>query len=426
MTEITAKQRPQVNWGQTLFNPLGTSTRIEFTRAWTLLFFLQVAIVVGPWFVALLIGTVGGDPAPIARFGLYASPIIFVLTTLCSYIIHTRRLRDASKPTWLAVLILIPLLLGFANFFGGVSGKAGEFEKLYQEREQYLADPIAYAETKEKEAKEKRLEVEKKREEAAANKEKEPSEPLPPCPGAEEGDGQGETGQAGGQNRGNWGNQGGAAENPLPDQIGFVLRPNLGAIQGAIIPLSAILAIWSLVYVARVPLIRRYEHQKKGNWRLYLSYAGRIGEKQFWFGLLALFLIVAGVYVVLQILSALSPLLALPVLGLTVLLIAFTIWAFHALLVKRLHDFGRKGLMVLVPFAVGFILAIIIAGAFFGSGIATYIHCGMPQWFTFMMAVLVIVFVVVGLLHFFWIAFSDPEQVDNKYGPAPEWFEETS
>ena len=34
-----------MNWLQTLFNPTGTSPRLHFTRAWTLLFMLQLLVI---------------------------------------------------------------------------------------------------------------------------------------------------------------------------------------------------------------------------------------------------------------------------------------------------------------------------------------------------------------------------------------------
>jgi len=171
MTDTTVIEKPRMRWLDTLFNPSGTSTKIEFTRAWTLLFFLQLAVVVLPWFAAFVMGLAGGDGQAIGRFGLYMSPIIFVTTTVLSYVIHTRRLRDAGKSTLFALLILVPLLLGLARFGTSVMHKAGEYATLYEDRQEYLDDPIAFREKKAEERQKKIEEAEaerKKAEEEAA------------------------------------------------------------------------------------------------------------------------------------------------------------------------------------------------------------------------------------------------------------------
>lgn len=423
----------KTRWFDAMFNPLGRSNKIEFTRVWTVLFFLQLFIVAIPWFIALIIGIVGGDATPVARFGLYASPVIFIVTTVASYILHTRRLRDAKKPVWLALLILVPLLLGLANFVGGVSSKAEDYAKLSEQRREYLADPVAFKAAKDAEAAEKRAENEAKRKEAMANAKE--RKPLPPCPGAKEGEGQGNVAGPGGQGRGgqgggNWGGQGASPTKPLPNQLGFVLHPNLGTIQGDIIPLSALLMLWSLVYVARAPIAKRYQHQKQGFLNLYLNPNGRIGEQQFWFGLLGLVGMALGGYAVLSVLGALGAMAGPAVNGLVslivllglVVLFSVAAWMQHVLLIKRLHDAGRTGWFAPLMIPVALLCALIMGAALFFGGVLAYMHCGPPSWFIALGVFIGLSFVVALLLHFFWIAFGEPDREDNDHGPAPEWF----
>ena len=79
--------RVRMKWLDTLFNPLGRSNKVEFTRAWTLLFFLQLFVVVLPVGFAIVAGLAGGDGAPIRKFGLYASPVVFNVTKFLSLVI---------------------------------------------------------------------------------------------------------------------------------------------------------------------------------------------------------------------------------------------------------------------------------------------------------------------------------------------------
>lgn len=264
MTEIIAGNRPSMNWAQTLFNPLGTSNKIEFTRAWTLLFFLQVGIVLGPAFTSSVIGLVGGDAGGLAKFGLYASPVVFILTTVCSYIIHTRRLRDARKSTLWAVLILLPLFLGLAAFVSSVSSAAQRYDVMYQERVEYVANPEAFeakkAEERAAKAKEQAEQAKERREKAIAECEAARSaadsaeQPETTCAEQVEQNAEAQNRQRG---RGNWGGtEPPAYRSPTPSQLSFVLEPNLAQIQNIIIPLSFFLAIWSLMWVARAPFIK--------------------------------------------------------------------------------------------------------------------------------------------------------------------------
>ncbi len=230
----------RMNWLDTLFNPFGKSPKLHFTRAWTLLFFMQFLIVVIPVFGGFVFGLTGGDGSLITTPGLYISPVVFVATTVLSYVIHTRRLRDARKPTILAAVLIIPLLLGVGMFAGGVMSKAGEYQQMYEKRAEYLADPQAWEQARLEERRKAQEEQRKAREAAAAAE-------------AEDGEAQPQGQQRGrGQGRGGWGG-GPDASQELPSQIDFILKPNLGSVQMAIIPISALIMLWSLFWLARKP-----------------------------------------------------------------------------------------------------------------------------------------------------------------------------
>lgn len=258
MTEMAATQGPldpkrpwivdeaqlpsRMRWMEAMFNPTGTSPRLHFTRVWTVCFFLQVLIVVVPVGVGILMSLAGGNPSGIQTFGLYASPIVFIATTIVSFIAHTRRLNDARKPSILAVIVLLPLLAGLGLTVAGISEKSAAYQKLYAERTEFLADPEAWRQSHlddRKAAQAKRTAAR----EAAAN-------------GGEA------TENKGAAKRGRGGpahDKGPRADRPLPPQLDFVLKPNVGHIQMILIIANIFIVMWSLFWVARVPSAGRTE-----------------------------------------------------------------------------------------------------------------------------------------------------------------------
>ncbi|MCH2457763.1 MAG: DUF805 domain-containing protein [Henriciella sp.] len=225
----------RMNWLQTLFDPTGESPRLHFTRAWTLLFALQAMIIVVPFTVALVLNLAGGDGAGVSTFGTYATPVVFIATTLISYVIHSRRLNDAGKTPLLAILPLIPLLIGFALFTTTAMSTAKSYDKQFEMRQDYLADPDAFRERQREE-----------REAARAKAEA-------------EGGGEGAQQQ---QQRGRGGPPGGRGgmnlDQPMAPKTEFVLKAAAPMIQNVVIPLSGLIAIWSLMWVARVPFFGNY------------------------------------------------------------------------------------------------------------------------------------------------------------------------
>ncbi|MEM5516891.1 DUF805 domain-containing protein [Henriciella sp. AS95] len=228
-----------MNWMHTLFDPTGKSPRLHFTRAWTLLFMLQLVVILVPFAAAMVVNMAGGNGAPIGAFGVYATPVVFIVTTLMSYVIHARRLNDAGKWTILAFLPLVPLVLALVAFMGTAMGEIQKYDQRFEQRQEYLANPEAYLE--------RQLEQSRKAQEAAKQR-------------AADAEASGEEPKAqprGQQNR-RAGGPGMAVDKPLPAKAPTVLKASLPTIQRIMIPLSALVAIWSLLWVARVPFFGTY------------------------------------------------------------------------------------------------------------------------------------------------------------------------
>lgn len=230
-----------MNWLQTLFNPAGESPRLHFTRAWTMLFMMQLLIILVPFAIAAVINMAGGNGKPVGAFGLYATPVVFIVTTLMSYVIHSRRLRDAGKLPVLAIVPLIPLVLAGLALFATTEAESAKYDKRFDMRQEFLADPDAFRAKQNEQQKKAREEAEQRAAEAEAKGE----EPKP---------------QQGPRGRPGPGGPGGTMglEKPLPPKAQTVLKASLPTFQNVIILLSGFVAIWSLLWVARVPFFGTY------------------------------------------------------------------------------------------------------------------------------------------------------------------------
>ena len=155
---------------------------------------------------------------------------------------------------------------------------------------------------------------------------------------------------------------------------------------------------------------------------------GRIGERQFWFGLLGWVLLVA-IGVLIALLLGFIAGLAGEAIGSSVslvlnLVIGLTaIWMLHAIFIKRLHDFGQPAWRVLIPFLSAIAIGIIMLATMLLSGAISMLHCGMPDWVNYTLIAFGLIYAVICLLHFSWMAFSDPDDHANKYGEAPKALE---
>jgi uncharacterized membrane protein YhaH (DUF805 family) len=143
--------------------------------------------------------------------------------------------------------------------------------------------------------------------------------------------------------------------------------------------------------------------------RLYLSADGRIGRQDFWIG----FAILVAIGVVLG---------WIPVLGWLISLALC--YAQVCLGSKRLHDMGRSGFLMLLPFAV--IVVLTVMGMMFGglAMVAGYGHGGAVG--AGAMAGMGILFGLVGLAGFIlnigfllWMGLTPSQPGENRYGPEP-------
>ena len=144
--------------------------------------------------------------------------------------------------------------------------------------------------------------------------------------------------------------------------------------------------------------------------RLFLSADGRIGRQEYWVG----FLLILGVSVVLKF---------IPFLGL--LLSIALIYPQVCVGSKRLHDMGRSGYLMLIPYGaivVGFVLAGVFggmaalsgafnntAGAAVGAGLA---GLGAAVGLLALSCLISLAFIV-------WVGVTPSQPGENRYGPQP-------
>lgn len=141
-----------------------------------------------------------------------------------------------------------------------------------------------------------------------------------------------------------------------------------------------------------------------------LSFNGRLRRQHFWIS----WLILLGVGVVTS---------WIPLIG--VLISIAMIWPNVAIMVKRLHDMGKTGWFVVVPYVATIIGFIMIISA---VGMAIFTN---PQAFesedpTVALSMLgsmmggFAVMGLVGLAFLLWIGITDSQRGDNKFGPNPK------
>jgi len=129
-----------MNWAQTLLNPMGESSKLHFTRAWTFSFLGRFLLYIVPSFTAGILAIAGmktdGLNAPVNLL-LFTVPALLVpfavftlMTEYTTFVAHMRRLADAQKPAWLAVFVLVPMILGLAAYTAGTSMGAAQHRQL--------------------------------------------------------------------------------------------------------------------------------------------------------------------------------------------------------------------------------------------------------------------------------------------------------
>jgi uncharacterized membrane protein YhaH (DUF805 family) len=150
------------------------------------------------------------------------------------------------------------------------------------------------------------------------------------------------------------------------------------------------------------------------DWKtLFLTPEGRIGQRDFWIG----FAIIFGAGLVLGMIPILGQLIGL-----------LLIWPYIAVYAKRLHDFGKSGWLLMIPFGISCVAivmavmsggaAIIGAGALGSQGddaaAASAALAGMGVAFGFLGLAF-----LVGLAFLLWVGLSKGDPAANRYGPPP-------
>lgn len=143
-----------------------------------------------------------------------------------------------------------------------------------------------------------------------------------------------------------------------------------------------------------------------------LSFDGRLRRSHFWIG----FLIIFGANVVLG---------WIPILGWLISLAL--IWPNLAIAVKRLHDMGKTGWLVVAPYLISFALLIagfvIMFGGMAAGGMAPDYYEDNPAAVLAVMGPAFGVFALsalVGLAFLLWVGLTDSQAGDNRFGPNPK------
>jgi len=146
--------------------------------------------------------------------------------------------------------------------------------------------------------------------------------------------------------------------------------------------------------------------------KLLFSFEGRTRRSHFWIG----WLICLGVGVVAG---------WIPILG--GLIYIALIWPNLAISVKRLHDMGKSGWLVVIPW-VACLVSGIAAVALMGVSAlanASALEAGDPVAIIALLGPALGVFVVIGLIclgFLLWIGLSESQSGDNRYGPDPKGY----
>ncbi|MEO0884210.1 MAG: hypothetical protein AAFY34_16005 [Pseudomonadota bacterium] len=122
----------RLDWFRVFLDPLGQTSRLHFTRAWTLLFFIRVAVFAVPPFIVLIFGLAGAENPDSAGLPPWGFPLAVIVTAMMSYILHRRRLLNAERTGLWAYLVLVPMIFGAAGFYSGLQQGAKEYDVAVQ------------------------------------------------------------------------------------------------------------------------------------------------------------------------------------------------------------------------------------------------------------------------------------------------------
>lgn len=131
----------EMNWRNTLFNPFGKTYKLHFTRAWTFMFMGRLLLYIVPSFIAMIAGIAGvntegmNTPVSLVLFSVPALLLPFAVFTLVtdytSFVVHVRRLTEAGRSAFMAVIVLVPLLLGLIAYALGTQGGAAQYRQMH-------------------------------------------------------------------------------------------------------------------------------------------------------------------------------------------------------------------------------------------------------------------------------------------------------
>lgn len=131
-----------MNWIQTFFNPMGKTYKLHFSRAWTAMFFGRLMLYIVPALIVGLLGAAGvkaeglTSPVSLLLFSVPAFLVPFAVFTLVteytSFVVHIRRLTEAGRSAFMAVIVLIPLLLGLIFYALGAQGGAATYRQMHE------------------------------------------------------------------------------------------------------------------------------------------------------------------------------------------------------------------------------------------------------------------------------------------------------
>lgn len=250
-TQIVDPQRPWIvdardapadmKWGQTLFNPLGETSKVHFGRAWTFMFMGRLLLFVVPVFGSFILGLAGmntgslwkplpglGLPIPALLLGFF---VFTIATEFTSFVAHRRRLANARRPAWLSALVLLPLILAMLAFVAGASAGAAQYEVMNSgasgAAEQSSETPADEASETDASANTGSATEEASEEEARAEGNSDNS-------GQRQGNGRGRQG-------------------PPPSQMEMAVGGGMGMAIPIWMLVSFCIMLWTLFYVARLP-----------------------------------------------------------------------------------------------------------------------------------------------------------------------------
>ena len=149
-----ARDNPhEMNWGQVLFNPLGTSPKLHFSRAWTFMFMGRLLLFIVPVFAVFVASLAGADLSglwkPVEALVLPIPELLLpffvftLVTELTSWVAHSRRFNEAHKSPVLAMIVLVPLMLGLVGFYLGAQGGIKQYEQMHTPKPAVTADAQA-------------------------------------------------------------------------------------------------------------------------------------------------------------------------------------------------------------------------------------------------------------------------------------------